>query len=157
MIEQLRSMTAIGAGDRTSAGELCAHVIATTNVGTRAALEAAHAWASGLDLQVVLLVPQVIPYADPLDQPADSVAFAANRFRELADALHIDVLVRVCVCRPHSAELRPLLPRDGIILVGGRVCRWWPTREERLARRLDRDGYRVIFVGSAIGSSRAGR
>jgi hypothetical protein len=144
-------------GCLTGAGELRAHVIATTNAGTRAALEAARAWASGLDPHVVLLVPHVVPYTDPIDQPTDSVAFAANRFRELADALDIDVVVRVCVCRRHSAELTPLPPRDGIVLVGGRVCRWWPTREQRLASRLDRDGYRVIFVESAIGPGRIGR
>jgi len=31
-----------------------------------------------------------------------------------------------------------------IVILGGRK-RWWPTKEERLARQLRRAGYEVLF------------
>jgi hypothetical protein len=150
MIEQRRPAMAIDTGEPTTdAASLRAYVIATTDAGTRAALEATRQWAIGLNAEVVLLVPFVIPYAEPLDAANGAVTFVANRYRLLAETIGIDILVRVCVCRPHSAELMPLLPPGAIVLIGGATRRWWPTREERLATRLGRSGYRALLVGSA--------
>jgi hypothetical protein len=122
-------------------------VMATTLSGTRAALDAARNFAAGFDLRITLLVPQVVPYQQPLDHPADSVAFTIERFRGLAEPLETDVAVHVCLCRSHNATLAPLLPRDAIVLVGGRCRRWWPTREQRVAATLTDAGHHVLFVG----------
>ena len=125
---------------------LAVHVLATSADGTRAALMAAGAHARDLEARIVLLVPNVVPYAQALDHPADSVGFVADRFRTLAVELDVEVTIRVCLCRPEHASLAPLLPRDAVILVGGRTRRWWSTREQRLADALRRTGRRVLFV-----------
>jgi hypothetical protein len=122
------------------------YVLATSTRGTRSALRAAGSYAKGLDAHVVLLVPHVVPYAQTLEHPADSVKFAANRFRALAHETGIDVIVRICLCRPQCVALIPLIPRDAAVLIGGRARRWWPTREQRLARTLTKTGRRVLFV-----------
>jgi hypothetical protein len=122
------------------------YVLATSKRGTRAALQSAGAFARGLDATIVLLVPHVVPYAQTLEHPADSVQFVADRCRALACELGVDVTVRVCLCRPQSAALTPLVPSDAAILIGGRTRRWWPTREQRLARTLMETGRRVLFV-----------
>jgi hypothetical protein len=154
MTEQRQPAMAIDAGEPTTgAASLRAYVIATTESGTRAALEATRHWAAGLNEEVVLLVPFVLPYAEPLDAANGAIASVANRYRLIAEAADLDVLVRVCVCRPHSAALMPLLPPGAVVLIGGRTRRWWPTREERLAARLEQSGYRALFVGSAARSS----
>lgn len=127
---------------------LSVYVLATSASGTRAALRAASSYARGLDACIVLLVPHVVPYAQALEHPADSVDFVADRFRELAVEIGVDVSIRVCLCRPQSAALAPLIPRDGAILIGGRTRRWWPTHEQRLARTLMKTGRRVLFVPS---------
>ena len=128
------------------------YVLATSAPGTRAALRAAGSFARGLDACIVLLVPHVVPYPQALEHPADSVDFVADRFRELAVEIGVDVSIRVCLCRPQSAALAPLIPKDAAILIGGRTRRWWPTREQRLARTLMKTGRRVLFVPSARGS-----
>jgi len=122
------------------------YILATSTRGTRAALQSAGACARGLDAQIVLLVPHVVPYAQTLEHPADSVKVVANRYRSLACELGVDVTVRVCLCRPHSAALTPLVPGDAAVLIGGRTRHWWPTREQRLARRLMESGRHVLFV-----------
>lgn len=125
------------------------YVLATSTPGTRAALEAAARYAHGLDARIVLLVPHVVPYAQTLDHPADAVDFVANRFRALAAEVDVDISIRVCLCRPQSAALTPLIPKDAAILIGGRTRRWWPTQEQRLARTVMRTGRRVLFVPSS--------
>ncbi len=120
------------------------HVVATTERGTRAALKAAGACAAGLDVSVVLLVPHIVPFAEPLDRPTDSPAHHAERFRGIAGTLGLDVTIRVCLCRSTSL-VTTLLPRDAVVLVGGRR-RWWRSREERFVRGLTRRGVRALFV-----------
>ena len=125
---------------------LAVYVLATSADGTRTALTAASAHARDLEACIVLLVPHVVPYAQALEHPADSVGFVADRFRTLAWELGLEVTIRICLCRPEHAALAPLIPQDAVILVGGRTRRWWSTREQRLADALIRTGHRVLFV-----------
>jgi hypothetical protein len=125
---------------------LSVYVLATSTQGTRAALQAAGTYAQGLDARLVMLVPHVVPYAQALEHPADPVAFTASRFRALAEQLGIDVTIRVCFCRSHSAALAPLIPPHAAVLVGGRTRRWWPTREQRVANALTSAGRSVLFI-----------
>jgi hypothetical protein len=127
---------------------LSVYVLATTEAGTRTALATAGAFARDLHARIVVLVPHVVPYAQTLEHPADPAAFAGERYRQAADALGLDVTIQVCLCRSVDA-VTALLPRDAAVLVGGRARRRfqpWPTREERLARALERGGRRVLFI-----------
>jgi hypothetical protein len=129
------------------------HLVATTLDGTRAALVAAGAIARGSGAPAVMLVPWVVPYAESLDHPTDSVAFGVKNFRKLAEELGIDVAVHVCLCRSSDDAIASLVPRDAVVVIGGRGRLWWPTREQRLAARLSRSGHRVVFVAEAHGHS----
>ncbi len=126
--------------------QLC--VFATTHRGTAVALKAARDLSLGLNSRVTLLVPVPVPYPHPVDSPATSVAFVTDRYRRLAEEAHIDVLVHVFVCRPEAADLQRSIPPTATVLVGGRTCRWWRTREERLARRLTAHGHTVLFIST---------
>jgi hypothetical protein len=141
-----KSSPTVTAGIRSTERFLAIHVIATTDRGTRAALAAARTYATDLNARVVLLVPHVVPYAQPLEHPADSPQCAGERFRGTADALGLDATVRVCVCRSVS-DVMTLLPPEALVLVGGRR-RWWRTREDRLARTLTLRGCRALLVDS---------
>jgi hypothetical protein len=142
---------AINRAGMTGTPPVC--VVATTLDGTREALVAASALTGGLGGAAVMLVPWVVPYAEPLDHPTESVAFGVKNFRELAEELGVDVTVRVCLCRSSGAAIASLLPADGIVVIGGPSRQWWPTREQRLAARLSGSGHRVIFVAEAPGRS----
>ena len=130
---------------------LALSVIATTEAGTRAALFAADDLGFGLAPRIILWVPHVVPYAQPLDHPADDVTFTAARFRTLAEEIAADVFVRVCVCRSDAAGLEAVLPRGAVVLVGGARRRWWQTREQRLAERLAAHGYSVLYIDIDVG------
>jgi hypothetical protein len=125
-------------------------VVATTDVGTRAALNAADDLGIGLNPQIILWVLHAVPYLQPLHASADAIAFNADRFRRLSEEARAEVLVRVCVCRPEAAGLETILPLDALVLIGGNCHRWWCTREQRLAQRLAGRGYSVLFIDSEL-------
>jgi hypothetical protein len=56
----------------------------------------------------------------------------------------VETIVRVFLCRDRLETLSMVLKPHSLVVVGGRG-RWWPTAEERLARRLRRAGHEVIF------------
>jgi hypothetical protein len=130
----------------TRGRSLVIHIVATTLDGTRAALAGAAILGRDLDARLILLVPHVVPYAQPLDRPAVRAAFVEERFRRLVETLATDVIIQVCLCRPHSATLTQLLPCDGWVLVGGRRGWLWRTREERLVAGLIRTGRQALFL-----------
>jgi len=130
----------------TDGDRLAVYVVATTPAGTRGALDAARVLTAGFNPRMTLLVPQVVPYPQSVDHPADSVAFTLERFRRLAEPLAMDVLVRACLCRSPGSALTLVLPRDAIVLVGGRWRGMWPTREQRLAHTLAVAVRHVLFV-----------
>jgi hypothetical protein len=52
--------------------------------------------------------------------------------------------VQIFLCRDRFETLAAVLKPGSIVVVGGRK-RWWPTKDETLARQLRRAGYEVLF------------
>ncbi len=116
-----------------------------TSVGaTLAALREAGALANHLNAQITLLVPQVVPYPLELEMTPASSEFHENRFRVMASQGPVETKVHICLCRDRIVALKSVLKPGSIVVVGG-PKRWWPTKNETLARQLRRAGYEVIF------------
>jgi hypothetical protein len=114
-------------------GQVEVVVVHTAIPTTLVALKTAATLAKGLSARVRLLVPQVVPYALPLEHPPVPISFTERRFRTVAE--------KAAVLRPRS-----------LIVVGARSTSWWsrawPSAETRLARRLRRLGHQVVFANS---------
>jgi hypothetical protein len=121
------------------------HVIATSIEGTRAALAAGVPLARGSRARLVLLVPQIVPYPLPIDSPVDATAFTERRYQSLVREANGEGDIRVCLCRTPD-DIVKSLPREATVVVGGRTGGLWPSREERLSRRLARCGHRAVFA-----------
>jgi hypothetical protein len=122
-------------------------VIYTTEHGTIAALKTASNLAKGLHATIRFLAPQIVPYALPLDRPPVSPRFTERRCRAMALACTeaSEVRVEICLCRNKRAALLWAVRPHALIIIGGRK-RWWRSSEQRLARTLQEQGRRVIFV-----------
>jgi hypothetical protein len=120
-------------------------VVFTSVEPTLAALKEASALATSLGARVTLLVPQVVPYPIPLESPPVLVEFNERRFHVIASQSRVETRVHIYLCREKSATLASVLSPRSIVVLGGRKRRWWPTRDEVIARELRRAGHEVIF------------
>jgi hypothetical protein len=131
------------------------NVLATTHDGTRCALDVAKRLTGDLDAQVVLLLPRLAPFAGGFDPASEERAALVDEHRALAAAVGVHAKVLFCVCYRLDDIVHQMLGRSSLLIVGGRRRTWWPTREERLASRLAREGYPVVFAQVGGHSARA--
>jgi hypothetical protein len=120
-------------------------VVFTSVDDTLAALKQAGDLAASLGGRITLLVPQVVPYPAPLEAPPTLVEFNDRHFRVIANQSPVETSVHIYLCRDKIQTLISALSPGSIVVIGGRK-RWWPTREEVVARALRRAGHEVIFT-----------
>ena len=120
-------------------------VIFTSVESTLSALRKASALAASLGARITLLVPQVVPYPAPLGSPPVLLDWNEGRFHAIASQCPVETTVRIYLCRDSVETLVWVLRTRSIVVVGSRK-KWWPTWEDRLARRLRKEGHEVIVA-----------
>ena len=108
-------------------------------------MEKAREIARPLGANVVVVAVQVVPYPLPLDRPPVPMEFVVRRFQERASEFSGRTLVSAYLCRDPLVALKQILNPNCPVVMGIRK-KWWPTRDERLARKLRRAGYEIILV-----------
>ncbi|SRR5258708_5290097 len=119
-------------------------VVHSTTKATLHALRTAAELATGLHARIRLVVPQIVPYPRPLSSPTVSAAFNERRLRTIASGVPIETRIEVCLCRDRWQLMESALRPHSLVVLSGRL-RWWPTAEQRAARRLQRLGHQVVF------------
>jgi hypothetical protein len=138
-----RALDAIASTDRAENFEVV--VLFTTVRETLTALKTAGELVNGLHAHIRLLVPQIVPYPLPLDEPPVSEAFLQQRFCPLVEKASLTARLDIRLCRDRWQMLQHVLA-PGSLVVLCRFRRWLPSRERGLARRLKRLGHRVLFL-----------
>ena len=126
-------------------GRLEVAVVFTSPAATLAAVRKAGILASPLNAHISLLLPQVVPYPAPLESPPVLLDFSEHCLREIAAQSIVPTAVHIYLCRDAADTLQSVLAPRSLIVIGGRKC-WWPTREQKLARKLLRSGHEVIYI-----------
>jgi hypothetical protein len=129
----------------SSGSELSVFVVFTSVNWTLKALERAREIARPLEANIAVIAIQVVPYPLPLDRPPVPMEFVVSRFGERAGEFSERTKVSAYLCRDPLEALKRILNPDCPAVMGIRK-RWWPTRDERLARKLRRAGYDIILV-----------
>jgi hypothetical protein len=144
---------ASAAPSRAPAGSdaaLAVYVLATTPIGTQAALLAAADYAAGLDARIVLLCPHVVSFAASMEDSATPALREAERLGQIARGIDVRVDILSVLCRTEG-DAAAHLPADALILAGGTGGRFWPGAVERRVTRLQRAGYQAIFIRVPLG------
>ena len=133
-------------------GRLEVIVVHTSILPTLQALKTAATLAKGLSARIRLLVPQVVPYALPLDCPPVPSSFTERRFRTIAEEVGVETSVEIIYCRDLASTLGALLRPHSLVVLGSHRPRAWrlPWRggERVLARRLRGLGHQVVLAES---------
>jgi hypothetical protein len=140
------SGTSIGAGRDTPL--LRVNVIATTEIGTIAALRTAARLAANLGAQITLIATDVVPWQLPLQRPSVPVAFLERMLYRLvctAGIVEEEIRIQLWLCRDQRDTLRTILRPHSLVVVGEKN-RWWFRRERNLEKFLTKLGHQVISV-----------
>jgi len=122
---------------------LAVFVVFTSINWTIKALEKAREIARPVGAKIIVVAVQVVPYPLPLDEPPVPMEFVIRRFEEKIDEFPERTQISPYLCRDLMEAFKRILnPRCPIVI--GMQERWWPTRNQRLARKLRRAGYNVI-------------
>jgi hypothetical protein len=121
------------------------NVLYTTHSKTLAALRITSRLGADLGACPKILLLYAVPYTLPLERPAVPAGFLEEQIRALASESPAEITARIILCREPRRSLRQILRPHSLIVIGGRK-RWWPSKEQRLARMLRKDGHEVIFV-----------
>ena len=116
----------------------------TTPELTRAALRHAGV-CSDLDVHVTLVDVQVVPFPCPLDQPPINKKFSERRLRDLLEETGLPGHASVLYTRDWLDGFKRLLEPGSLVVLATKK-RWWPTREEKLARTLTKAGHQVMLL-----------
>jgi len=122
-------------------------IIYTTEAGTRRALERAWTLAQDLRAHVRLDFIYSVPYTLPLTAPAISLPFLREKLERLAKEFPGEASVHIHLARDVFQALQAALPQSSLIVLGGRRG-WFPTKEQRLERRLKKLGHQVLSAES---------
>jgi hypothetical protein len=122
-------------------------VLFTSLCATLAALKRAGELAHSLGVRLTLLAPQIVPFPLPLESPPVLLDWNEHRFSAIAQKSPVETTVRIYLCRDRMETLASVLRPHSIVVVGARE-RWWPTAEERMARKLRRAGHEVILTST---------
>jgi hypothetical protein len=100
---------------------------------------------SDLDVHVTLVDVQVVPFPCPLDQPPIDSKYSRSRLAALFSETSLPGRGVVLYARDWLEGIRRALEPQSLIVMATRR-RWWPTREEKLARSLSKAGYQVMLL-----------
>jgi len=131
------------AADR--AGPLELAVLYTNPALTAATLEAALQLARGCAAGVTIVAVHVLPYPAPLAVQEGIREHLEAELSGIARTCPVAIRLKLVFARNRAEVYRQLLERGALVVMGTRR-RWWPTREERLARRLAAGGRSVALV-----------
>jgi hypothetical protein len=146
VIENITSMDCEAKLQPISLGlELPVFVVFTSINQTLHALEKACQLAEPLGRGIEVLAVQTVPFALSLDDPSVPFEFLVRQLEEMATQFPVHIKISAYLCRDLFETLKRVLNRDCLVVIGIKK-RWWPTPDERAARKLQRAGYSVILV-----------
>ena len=116
----------------------------TTPELTLAALRQAEL-CTDLNVYVLLVDIQVVPFSCPIDQPPINSEFSKERLRGLLGQTRLPGATGVVYARDRLEGYRQALKPTSLVIVATQK-HWWRTREEKLAGALRKSGHQVMLL-----------
>jgi len=112
---------------------------------TSRVVEKAAALALGLNAVLKLVAVYIAPYPADLSCPVSMHEHLTARLTKIAERTCLPSTIHLVVARDQDTGFRSALRPGSAVLLGG-PRRFWPTREEKLARRLAGAGHHVLLL-----------
>ncbi|MEO8129398.1 MAG: hypothetical protein ABJF23_02175 [Bryobacteraceae bacterium] len=119
-------------------------VLYTTAGLTEAALEHAKELSRGMNLHVLLVHAQIVPYALPLDEPQVTLQALKDELQKIAGAFSLEIEGTIVLARDMQSALASALKPDTVIVLASHK-RLWRTKEESLRNECVKAGHEVVL------------
>jgi len=143
---------------RRAPEELEVNVLFTGVRATRAALRAAMELTRDLKASIRVRAIIAVPYRLPLDCPQVSIPFTEEVLSGLVSECEqnsLDITAHLYLSRNRIQTFLQILPPNSLVVIAGRK-RPWPSSETRMAKRLQGEGHRVVFIPLETGDGMRG-
>jgi hypothetical protein len=108
-------------------------------------LDYAASLATGIRARLTIHFPKVVPYPLPLKSPPVAAEFLERTLLDLSTRQAMSTSATLYLCRDRSDAIRQVLRPESLVIL--RAGSWWrKTFEKKLAKRLIRDGHRVVLL-----------
>ena len=144
--EQIESNVGADTANKSD-NELEVVVIFTTVRETLSALREASALALQLGVRTRIIVPHVVPYPLPVEQPPGDPGIRVRMLETACEAEGIETSIEIRLCRRALEAVKNTLMPGSVVLIGGRER--WLSRAGRLAKELRRSNHHVLFIPSS--------
>jgi metal-dependent amidase/aminoacylase/carboxypeptidase family protein len=128
-----------------SLGELELVVPYTEWSVTEAVMKRAAVMTAGLNARLTLVAVHTVPYPATFSCPISVHAHLVEQLIDLASRSSLPVDPQVVLARSREEGFQHILKPASTVLIGTRR-HFWRTAEEKLARRLVRDGHKVALL-----------
>ncbi len=120
-------------------------VVFTTVQHTLLSLQTAAQLAGGLGKRIQLLAPDSDLYPASLITPRTLADFTARYFLTMLPH-RSSLQIKIISYPAGTGDLWEVLPPRSLLVMAGNRHRFWPSTEQRFARRLQEAGHEVIFL-----------
>lgn len=120
-------------------------VLFTTPADTLLALRSAAKLADGLGAEIRVVLPCVVPFPLPLDEPPVHCSVLSGRMLALAREAGVACTIDIRLCRDRWTACGQAMPAGSLVLIGRRP-RWWEFRERGLGGKLRQEGHHVSYA-----------
>ena len=117
----------------------------TTSAATLLALQSASKLARGLLARIRLVVPHVVPYPLPIDEPAIRSCVFSRRLCAATQQAGVECTIDIRLCRDREEAIEQALPARSIVVIG-RKPQWWRFQDRELIKRLAQKGHQIVFA-----------
>jgi hypothetical protein len=120
-------------------------VLFTSASETLRALKMAQTMAAELNARISLIYVQVVPYPLPLEHSPVDARFLSHRLRSIADQAGLPIEIQIFFGRDVLDTLDAALGPETVLIAGHEHPGWFSS-EQRLIKRLLKQGHSVILA-----------
>lgn len=120
-------------------------IVYTSMNRTLKALEKILEFANPIRTSIEIVAVHTVPFMLSLDEPPVPFKFIIRSLEKLVARFPEQTRISAYLCRDSLEALKRVLDHHCPVVMGIKK-RWWPTRDQRLARKLRRAGYNVIII-----------
>jgi hypothetical protein len=143
-IMEVRAASSLPASDSDDR-KLEVIVLFTTPAETVRALKSSAKLAEGLSARIRLVVPHVVPFPLPIDQPSIDPNVLSRGISAMVREAGVQCTGDIRICRDPWDAIKQALPSRSVVVIGTKPP-WWRRSARKLSGLLIQEGHQIAYA-----------